>query len=315
MRARLAPSGPTVLRRGDRVGVVSTGFAVRPDALDAGVAVLASMGFEPVVGPSAKAVDGYFAGSDAARAADLNACLRDPAIAGIWFSRGGYGAARLLDRIDWRAAARRRRVWVGFSDLTALFAAVGRRAGQVCLHGPLVAELGDPSSFHRPSLRAMLGGKPVAMRLSRDQVVAPGRASGRLIGGNLTVLSHLAGTPWFPDCRGAVLLLEDAGEEAYRLDRMLTHLGQAGVLRKVRAVVLGDLAAPATRRAYPPDRPVAEVVEDRLRELGVPVVRALPIGHLAGKWTVPIGGLVEVDTARRIVRFDPDPGRARPPHA
>lgn len=310
MRRGPSASGPAALRRGDRVGVVSTGFAVRPDALDAGVAALAAMGFTPVVGPAAARVDGYFAGTDAERAADLNACLADPTIAGVWFARGGYGTARLYDRIDWRAVARRDRVWVGFSDLTALFAALVRHRGQVCLHGPLVAELGDAASFHEPSLLAMLRGKPVALRLTRDQVVAPGRASGRLIGGNLTVLSHLLGTRWFPDCRGAVLLLEDAGEEAYRLDRMLTHLRLAGVLGKVRAVLVGDLAVPATRRAYPPDKPVEAVVADRLGDLGIPVVRGLPIGHLPGKWTVPIGGRVSIDTSRRAVRFDRGAERA-----
>ena len=169
----------------------------------------------------------------------------------------------------------------------------------------VVGELGDPAAYHAPSLRAMLAGREVTLRFRADQVLAPGRAEGRLVGGNLTVLAHVMGTPWAPDGRGAVLLLEDVGEETYRLDRLLQHLRLAGALTGVRAVLLGSLDPPPTRRSFPPDGDLDAVLRDVLLPLGVPVVRGLPLGHLPGKWTVPLGGRAVVDTAARRLVFEP----------
>jgi muramoyltetrapeptide carboxypeptidase len=290
-----------ILSPGDQIDVVSASFAVRPERLTAGVAALESMGFRVRLGAHALAQDGYLAGADDARLADLQFALDAPDSKAVWFSRGGYGVARLLDRLRFT----RPKLLVGHSDLTVLLLRAARLQGACALHGPFVSELGEPETFHAASLADMLAGRTVTLPLPAGSIVVPGRAAGPLVGGNLTVLAHALGTPFAPETRDAVLLLEDVGEEAYRLDRLFHHLRLAGVLEGVRAVLLGSLEAPPTRRAFPCDRTVEDVLDDVLRPLGVPVVRGLPLGHLAGKWTVPLLGQAEVDTEAGQIVFRP----------
>jgi muramoyltetrapeptide carboxypeptidase len=296
-----------LLRRGDHVGVVATGFAARPDALDAGIEALKRRGLVPVLGRHLRDVEGYLAGDDAARAGDLDAAVADPDLAAIWFSRGGYGTARILDRIDLDRLARRPKLLLGYSDLTGLFAALLRRAATVCLHAPGVAELGVRREFHAPSLNAALAGRGTRRRVVSRDVMRAGAARGRLMGGNLTVLCHLLGTRHMPDLRGAIVFLEETGEEAYRVDRLLQHLRSSGALAGARAVLLGTFHVPPTKRSFPGDRDVADVFRDHLLPLGVPVVRGLPAGHGPGKWTLPLGGTASLDTRAGLVAFDPRP--------
>ena len=296
-----------LLKRGERVGVVATGFAARPEALDAGVAWLSRRGLDPVVGPHALAVDGYLAGDDAARAGDLDAAVADPDLAALWFVRGGYGTARILDRFDFDRLVRRPKLLLGYSDLTGLFAALLKRVSTVCLHAPLVAELGDAKAFHAPSLNATLAGRATRRRVVSRDVLRGGRARGRLMGGNLTVLCHLLGTRHMPDLRGAIVFLEEIGEEAYRIDRLLQHLGSSGSLSGVRAVLLGRFHVPPATRAFPGDRDVEAVLCDHLLPLQVPVARGIPAGHGPGKWTLPLGGIASLDTQSGLVSFDPRP--------
>jgi len=299
-------SGP-LLKRGDRVGVVATGFAARPEALDAGALWLRRRGLVPIPGKHVADVDGYFAGSDAVRAVDLNDAIADPSLAAIWFARGGYGTARLLDRVDFDRLKRRPKLLLGYSDLTALFAALLSRAPAVCLHAPGVAELGRPAAFHPRSLASALAGTTQTRRVAARDVLSPGQASGRLMGGNLTVLVHLLGTKHMPELAGSVLFLEETGEEAYRVDRLLQHLRMSGALAGVRAVLLGQFHVPETARRFPGDRNVDAVFRDHLLPLGIPVVSGIPCGHGDGKWTLPLGGVASVDTGKGTLAFDPRP--------
>jgi len=292
------------LRAGDTVGVVATGFAVRPKELRAGVARLRRKGLNVVVGTHTEVASGYLAGTDEQRLEDLNRALRDPALDAIWFARGGYGTARLLPGVDWRAWRRHPRLFVGYSDLTALFAAADRRGLGRCVLGPVVTQLNDRRSFHGPSLRAALAGRAHRITIRRRQILAPGRASGRLVGGNLTVLSHLCGTRAFPDLRKAVLFLEDVGEPTYRVDRMLTQLRQAVPLDRVAGVLLGDIRT-TPRRRFPPDRDLDDVLAESFAGLGVPVVAGLPAGHLPGNHSLPLGGTARIDTTAGSVELIP----------
>lgn len=296
-----------LLRRGDRVGVVATGFAVHPEALDAGLAALARRGIRAAEGDHLREIDGYFAGDDAAREADLRRAIDDRDLEAIWFARGGYGTARLLERIDLERLVRRPKLLIGYSDVTALSGALLARTKGLCLHAPFVAELGKKEAFHAPSLAAMLAGRPVRRRLPAKDVLFPGKAKGRLMGGNLTVLTHLVGTAFMPDLRGSILFFEEAGEQAYRIDRLLNHLRMAGALRGLAAVAVGQLLVPATTRTFPGDRDIEEVLRDHLLPLGIPVVRGVPVGHGDGKWTIPIGGEAGLDTARGVMTFTPKP--------
>jgi len=262
------------------------------------------MGFEVALGGHVLSSAGYLAGDDYARAADLRAMLLDPGVKAVWFARGGYGTARLLRRVPWSALKRRPKLLVGYSDLTALFCAAVQRSGSRCLHGPVVTELGQRESFHAASLRDLLAGRPILMRLRKAQVLVAGRARGRLLGGNLTVLAHLQGTPYAPDLRRRVLFIEEVGEQAYRIDRALTHLKAAGAFRDLAAVLVGRCDVPR-RRVFPPDRELGDLLVENFGSLGIPVVTGIPAGHLPGKWTLPLGGLTEVDTAARTVRLSP----------
>lgn len=295
---------PTSLSPGDLVGVVAPGFAVRPRSLDDGLAALSRMGYSIRLGRHVRSRDGYLAGSDDERLADLVAALSDPDLDAVWFARGGYGTARLLDRIPWRKLRRGPRVLIGYSDLTALFGAVDRFDRWRCLYGPVVTELGDPAAYQRASLRATLAGDATTMRYRASQVVCGGRATGRLVGGNLSVLVHLIGTRHAPRFDGAILVLEDVGEPVYRIDRMLTHLAMAGVFRRVAGICLGRFDAPRRRR-FPPDRALEDVLSERFEPLAIPVVRDLPFGHVARKRTVPLGGTATLDVGSRTVRFAP----------
>jgi muramoyltetrapeptide carboxypeptidase len=296
-----------LLKRGDRVGVVATAFAAPPDALGSGVAALERRGLVPVLFPHLLAVVGYLAGDDEARASDLDAAIRNRSLGAIWFARGGYGTARILDRVDFPRLVKAPKLLLGYSDLTALFAAVLARTSTVCLHAPFVAELGRKDAFDARSLAASLAGRETSRRVAPRDVMRAGTARGRLMGGNLTVLVHLLGTKHMPDLRGAILFLEETGEEAYRVDRLLQHLSMSGALSGVRAVVLGAFAVPPTSRNFPGDREVLDVFRDHLLPLRVPVVRGVPSGHGPGKWTLPLGGWASLDTAAGRLAFDPRP--------
>ena len=296
-----------LLSRGDHVGIVATGFAAPPSALGAGVAALERRGLVPVLFPHVLAVDGYLAGDDAARACDLDAAVCDRALSAIWFARGGYGTARILDRIDLDRLVRRPKLLLGYSDLTALFSALLARASTVCLHAPVVAELDDRLAFHARSLNENLAGRETRRRAYARDVLRAGKARGRLMGGNLTVLCHLLGTRHMPNLKGAILFLEETGEEAYRVDRLFQHLVMSGALSGVRAVVLGTFHVPRTTRTFPGDRELYDVLRDHLLPLNVPVVSGVPSGHGPGKWTLPLGGTAVLDTAAGFVAFDPRP--------
>jgi len=305
-----APPRP-LLSKGDTVAVVSPGFGVRAADLAAGVRRLEELGFRVVTGAHVLDRDGYLAGSDAARAGDLNRALARPDVRAVWFARGGYGAARLLDRVRWEHLDRAPKALIGYSDVTALFAAASSRTACACLYGPVVAELGDPRHYHLGSLRGALRGEPSVVRFAQARVVRHGRARGPLVGGNLTVLIHLLGTRYAPDPRGSILFLEDVGEPAYRLDRMLTHLRMSGWLRGVAGVVLGSFE-PAPRRSFLRDRPVVDLVRETFSPLGVPVVTGLRAGHVPGKHTLPLGGDAHLDTRAGTLRALPRTPRRRP---
>jgi muramoyltetrapeptide carboxypeptidase len=251
---------------------------------------------------------GELAGTDEERAADLAWALGDPDVRAVWFARGGYGVTRILDRVDYRVLARRPRVLLGFSDLTALFAPVVRRASVPAFYGPVVADLRRPGRFDARSLDRVLAEPASATthRLPARGILVPGRARGPLIGGCLSLLQALVGTPFEPDYRNAVLFFEEIGEAAYRVDRMLTHLRTAGRLDQVAGVVVGHMVDCGPHRRG--GRPLRQVLREALADLGVPVVTGLPAGHGPRTLTLPLGFTATLDTAARSLRLAPPMG-------
>lgn len=297
---------PRALRPGDRIGIVAPAGVVSREALERGLAEVRSWGLDPVLGDHVFDQRGYLAGDDAARAADLNRFFRDPSIAGILCARGGYGSLRILPLIDMDAVRRHPKVFVGFSDITTLHLAFWKEAGLVTFHGPM-GEVHDPSGqmppYNAACLKAAIFGQafpgpvpwPDAPDAPEPVTVVPGTARGRLIGGNLELVSRLSGTPWHPDTRGSILVLEEVDEEPYRCDRMLTHLRLAGVLDGVAGVLFGHSPTCERPRTDRPSLHLLEVLHDHLAPLGVPVLYGFPCGHSRYRTTLPLGVQAELD--------------------
>ncbi|MGH7899048.1 MAG: S66 peptidase family protein [Candidatus Binatia bacterium] len=270
-----------------------------------GARALAKLGYRVEVLPQAFARRGHLAGTDRERAAALRKALGDASLRAIFFVRGGFGVTRLLPLIERDLVAADPKILVGYSDTTALLAFVTGKLGWVTFHGPMVAtDLPTLSAKDRRALTRALRGalpQPIAFR----SVIRPGVAEGRLIGGCLSVLVSLLGTPYAADFAGRIVFLEDVNEEPYKLDRMLTQLRQAGALRKVRGIVFGEMAACGARSE------VLRVLAERTRDLGVPVGFGLPSGHGRGKHTLPLGVRARLDTNRRRLEIL-EPGTLHP---
>jgi muramoyltetrapeptide carboxypeptidase len=270
------PRPPRRLRPGDTVALVAPSGPVDPERLERGTDVLTGLGLRVVHGASILAREGYLAGPDAARAADLQDAWCDPGVAAVICARGGYGATRLLGLLDWDAmAAAGPKILLGSSDITALHRAFADRLGLATLFGPMPATalIGDPEGPEPASLAYLRealfeGGTPAP--ITGDRVIVPGRAEGRLTGGNLALLAALCGTPYAMRARGRVVLLEDVTEEPYRIDRMVTQLLQAGCLDGAAGIVLGSWVECGD--------PLPMLAE-RLAPLGVPVLAGLTVGH------------------------------------
>lgn len=295
------------LKAGQPVSVVAVSGPVDRARLDAGIREIASWGHPVLRGRSLLRSHGYLAGKDAARAADLNAAIRDPGNPAIFFARGGWGAARILDRIDLDALRRRDRVLLGFSDLTTLFMALQRPGRPYPYrYGPTVAQLGDAKAWHRPSLveALWLRSDRIAHPLGRSRALRGGRAEGKLIGGCLSLLVGLLGTPWDVPWEGCILFWEDVNEEPYAIDRMLTSLRLAGKLRNLAGMIVGRLAGCEPRKGHPSLR-MREIVADAVAGERYPVVMGFPAGHVASKRTLLMGAPARLDTGQRSLVIEP----------
>jgi len=296
------------------VRVVAPAGPVSIEALEAGLTWLRRQDCEVVEAVHLRGTWGHLAGRDADRAADLMEAFLDPRADLVWAARGGFGCARLLRLLDWERLAEVSDppLLVGYSDLTSLQCALWTRLGWPCLHGPMSAtELGGgidgatldsllPFVTHGPAPECAQ-----CITLSKEQLLAPGLAEGPLLGGNLSVLSSMLGSPWFPDCRGVVLFLEDYGEFPFRVDRHLAQLMNAGVLSEVSAILLGHFPECLEPDPEKSTFSVDELFEQYFAPLGIPVIRGLPFGHAAPRISLPVGGLAVVNTEALRVELLP----------
>jgi muramoyltetrapeptide carboxypeptidase len=299
------PIFPPALAPGARVALIAPAGPLRGDA-DVARAVenARSFGWEPRVGLHVLERDAYFAGRDADRLEDVNLALHDPTIDGIWCLRGGYGAMRLLDRIDWGALRRHPRAILGYSDITALHCAVALRTDLVSFHAPVAR--GALTPFSRDSLeRAVMLCEDSCGTASTARVIRAGRAEGRLAGGNLALLSALAGTPYAPSFDGALVVLEDINEAVYRLDRMLQQLLLAGAFNGCRGIVFGDCTN-CPEESDDGARSLDVVLRELADRLDVPCFTGAPVGHIDDQWTLPLGarGSMDADARELHVLYD-----------
>lgn len=305
-RAARGAIKPRRLKRGDTVGLVMPSSAHwNPTAIDILLDSLTALGLKGKLGKHVSDRRGYLAGRDEDRASDLNAMFADPEVDAIHCIRGGWGAARVLPLLDWSVIAQHPKIVVGFSDITALLLALHAKTGLVTFHGPN----GDSpwNTFNRGWMtRVLWNGEAAAFAnlketddtlvpvKNRTRTLTRGKARGRLLGGNLTVLTTIIGSGYLPDFKDCILFLEDVSEEPYSLDRMFTQLKLAGILGQVKGVVWGtcDKCTPSDGFG---SLTIPDILDDHLKPLGVPVFSGAMIGHVSRQFTLPLGVQVELD--------------------
>ncbi len=293
---------PPALRQGGTIGLASPAGASYTDkGLREVEALLAERGYRTKRAPNLLATYGYLGGTDAERASDLHTLFADDEVDAILPLRGGWGCARLLGLLDYELIRAHPKVVCGYSDITSLLSGLYAQTGLVGFHGPVATSTWNPITL-RYWLPAVAGGTFEAVEPSEDlTTITPGVAEGPLFGGNLTVLSALVGTPYFPDTTGHVLFLEDVGEEPYRIDRMLTHLALAGALGSAAAVYFGDCRNCEATQGFV-SLSLDRVLRDHLAPLGVPVWKGRMVGHVADKLTLPIGVHARVDASAGTIQ-------------
>ena len=273
-----------------------------------------AMGLNPKPAPHLMARYGYLAGKDEARAADVNAMFADRDVRAIFAVRGGWGCARILPHLDWDVIRANPKLLTGFSDITALHMAIAARAGFTTIHGPNAASAWGKLSLDSFRAVAFEGGTPtyqtpegtedrIVQRNGRIRTLRAGKANGRLLGGNLTVLTALMGTPYLPRFDGAILFLEDVDEAEYRIDRMLTQLALGGVLGRVAGVVFGFCSDCRARGPSYGGFTLSEVLKQHLEPLGVPAFQGALIGHIPNQFSIPLGVRAEIDAAAGTIRL------------
>jgi muramoyltetrapeptide carboxypeptidase len=298
-------AAPKPLEWRGSIGLFAPSGVVNVPRLKTAVETLRARGFRVVVAPEAENQWRYFAGTDEERVASFHAMLADPSIDAMMMIRGGYGWSRLLHRVDWDAVAASGKTFVGFSDFTAFSLAALSQANLITFAGPGAAtDFGDVEStpqtqddhaFMETHCWPVLAGKPLSAGPFTDSLsYRPRTISGPLWGSNLSLLTHLVGTPYLPDIDGGILFIEEIGEAPYAVERMLLQLHHAGILQKQKALILADFSdcnPEADRFPYG----IEHVVETMRELLPIPVLTGMPFGHVAKKLTLPYGAIATLN--------------------
>ena len=302
---------PERLSFGDTIGIVAPASAPPdPKAIDRAATALEHFGFKPKLAKNVRARLGFIAGTDRERATDVMAMFTDKKVKAIICIRGGYGASRILDRLDYKVIRRNPKILSGYSDITSLHCALMTKAGLMSIHAPMLnGALADPKvpeftkkSFFRTVMEAKPSGSICEGYEGKTvSILRGGIAEGRLIGGNLSLLCASLGTPFAPSFKGKIIFFEDISERPYRLDRMLTQLLNAGIFSQVAGVAVGvnkDCTDPDAGPGGEYQQSAADVVKERLSALRVPVVTGLPFGHVDLNATIPVGVRARLDGNR-----------------
>lgn len=298
---------PKALPRNGTIGIISPSSPMRDDtSLDAGIRYLESLGYRVKLGAYVGSSAAYLAGSDEARAADVESMFADPSVDAIFCTRGGYGVMRFLASLDYRRIARNPKILVGFSDVTALNAALYRRARMMSFSGAMVGV--DMKDFDGESeeqfWRMITSTKKIGIvrQSMRTTGLRPGTARGPLVCGNLSMLAALQGSRFAPETKDALLLTEDIGEESYRIDRLLCQLELSGCLSRSAALLFGQFTMDPRRVTSTAARPVMEVLREYADRAAKPAVADIMYGHTAKKLTLPFGLTMEVNTRSGVLR-------------
>lgn len=308
----LVTPGPKIkanrLKPGDTIAISSPAGAVWDDAqVEKFAGILKGFGFNVVFGNTLKQKLGYFSGTDSDRAKELNGFFANKDIKGIFCMKGGWGCARILDKLDYKMIAQNPKVLIGFSDITTLLNAIFAKSGLITFHGP-VGNSGwndfTSESFKNIIMNGNSSVFPVGpAEDDKPIVINKGAANGTLAGGNLTVLSSLVGSGYLPDWKGKILFLEETKEEPYRIDRMLTQLKLAGVFKQLNGVAVGKFVkceAEEPHKAFT----YMQVLEQHFKPLTIPVFYGLMTGHIENKLTLPVGAEVSMDADTGTIKLN-----------
>ena len=296
---------PPSLAKGDTIGLIApAGSIINKSNFRDGIRILEKKGFEVKYNQHIVTAKGYLSGSDQERADEFNRLWSDPEVKGLVAARGGYGCMRMIHLINMKQIQKNAKILVGFSDLSVLLTAISQKTGLVTYHGPVVTTLASINKLSQASFFDVLTGhSPQCFKPASFKILKNGNARGVLIGGNLTTLVHTIGTPYEIPWHQAILFIEDIGEAPYRLDRLLTHLFQAGKLQKVKGLILGTFTDDEKKGNAHMQRTVRKRVLELLGDYEIPVWANLPVGHGRQNITLPIGVEVEMDSGENMLRF------------
>ncbi len=308
---------PPRLKAGDTVGLINpAGATFHPDDVNYAAETLAALGLKMKTGEHLLDRYGYLAGTDKARADDINHMFADRDVAAILTLRGGWGCNRLLELLDYDTIAKNPKILMGYSDITSLLLALNAKTGLVTFHGPVGTStwnqfstgyveklLFNAEAFSMENPREI--GDNLAQSKERILTINGGKARGRLLGGNLSVLTSMAGSNYLPDFNKNILFLEDVGEDIYRIDRMLTQLKLAGILGQISGFVFGKCSDCGPGKGFA-SLTLEEVLDDHIKPLGIPAWYGAMIGHIENKFTIPLGIKTEIDADNgRISLLEP----------
>jgi muramoyltetrapeptide carboxypeptidase len=293
------PIRPPRLNPEDTIGFVAPASPFDSKFFLQGVRTVESMGFRTRVNDEIFEKTGYLAGSDGHRARLINRLFKDPTINAIFCARGGFGSMRILPLVDYDLIRENPKVFIGFSDITALLAAITTRSGLISFHGPVVTTLSGASEMTcNALLKAVSSEMPLEFQPVSGVVVQAGRAQGPLIGGNLTTLCHLLATPFETRFKNCILLLEDRGEALYRIDRMLFQMKLAGCFDGIAGLVLGSFEGCGSLDG------IYKIFQEYFQEIPVPILAGFDTGHGEQNLTIPLGIDVTLDTDKQLLVFD-----------
>ncbi|MGA8163690.1 MAG: LD-carboxypeptidase [Waddliaceae bacterium] len=323
LRGEIKPIAPPALKKGDAIGVIAPASSPSVDLTKIlrDLQPLRQKGYRIKVAPNVTHRYGYLAGGDEERAKALMDMWLDPEVKAIWCYRGGYGCTRILDRLDYEAIKKHPKVLIGMSDITALHAAIQKETGLITFLGPHVNDIfgenkskdAEYNTLQLWKMIAPVSGVKDGLCFSYPQsfpekaaALRPGKCRGRLIGGNLCLLSTLIGSKWETNTEGCILVLEDVNEEPYRVDEMLGQLKYAGLLDKPAGVILCSWTGCRPKK---PDKSLTlhQVFDDYFSQAPYPVLLGFPSGHISGQTTLPLNALAELDAAKKTLTLLEDP--------
>jgi muramoyltetrapeptide carboxypeptidase len=289
---------PQRLRQGHEIGIIAPAGPVNQSEIQPAIDLLVSAGYRVVLASHLFHREGYTAGDDDTRLEDLHSMFHNEDIRAIFCARGGYGTLRLLDRINYDLIRSSPKIFVGYSDITALLLAIFKKTGLTTFHGPVVKEFTKNSNRNLNLFFDLVSSKELLrLDLSGGTVLLPGKTRGNLLGGNLSLITRLIGTPFMPSMRGTLLFIEETGEPLYRIDRMLTHLKLSGLLNEVAGLIAGRFIDCGDISD------INHLITDTVSNFSFPVISGLPVGHGTENVTLPLGIQADLDTDHMTLSF------------